>query len=104
MEQAYSTTRHVGGWRSTSSPREVLRWFAARAARAAGSADARARNTAIGGPKPRPHSAENAGLHGSTWHARGYALVRCDREACPLHPYRLGKIPARAGIGDRPRQ
>ena len=36
--------------------------------------------------------------------AHGGYVVRCDREACPLHPYRLGKMPARAGIGGRPRQ
>ena len=49
-----------------------------------------------------PYSAANEGLHGVTWRTRAYAVAQCDREECPLHCYRLGTNPARAGIGGRP--
>jgi len=43
--------------------------------------------------------AETHGQHdGWSWTV-GYAVVRCEHEECPLHPYRRGRNPARAGIG-----
>jgi hypothetical protein len=50
------------------------------------------------------------GLHGAgedegecgNWWSAGYCVLKCGRKSCPLHAYRLGKQPGRAGIGGRP--
>ena len=49
------------------------------------------------------HTAEREGLHGSSWWTRGYCARICEHSDCPLYPYRMGRNPARAGIGGRPR-
>ncbi len=50
------------------------------------------------------HAAKRTGLHDVTWWTAGWAVNRCQRRDCPLHPYRLGTNPKRAGIGGRPKR
>jgi len=38
------------------------------------------------------------------WVSRANAVGDCDRDACPLYPYRLGRNPSRTGIGGRPQE
>ena len=49
-----------------------------------------------------PRTADGVGNHGRTHHSPGYVVASCDLDACSLHPYRLGKNPARAHIGGAP--
>lgn len=43
--------------------------------------------------------AESHGLHGGWSWTVGYAVIVCPHNDCPLHPYRRGRQPGRAGIG-----
>jgi len=49
-----------------------------------------------------PVTVERTGLHGRCWHTAGHAVATCPRSDCPLHPFRNGRNPHRAGIGGRP--
>ena len=48
-----------------------------------------------------PHSAEGEGTHRGCYRSRPVAASLCERDACPLWPYRRGRNPSRSGIGGR---